>query len=173
VLEGADVTRVKDAGGQLIVAPNFDADVVHAAKVAGLVALPGVMTPSEGFAALKAGADGLKLFPAEIIPPAIFKAWRAYFRLIACCSRSAVSASTISKPMRKRARRATHRFRAFQARPGGCGNRAPGARAGCGRKGLIFRPFWPILLVQGSWPLVRQLSHGGFSLLGWRKPRCA
>lgn len=79
VLEAADVTRVKDAGGQLIVAPNFDADVVRAAKAAGLVALPGVMTPSEGFAALKAGADGLKLFPAEIIPPAVFKAWRAVF----------------------------------------------------------------------------------------------
>jgi 2-dehydro-3-deoxyphosphogalactonate aldolase len=79
VLEPADVARVKDAGGQLIVAPNFDADVVRAAKAAGLVALPGVMTPSEGFAALKAGADGLKLFPAEIIPPAVFKAWRAVF----------------------------------------------------------------------------------------------
>jgi 2-dehydro-3-deoxyphosphogalactonate aldolase len=79
VLEAADVTRVKDAGGELIVAPNFDADIVRAANAAGLVALPGVMTPSEGFAALKAGADGLKLFPAEIIPPAVFKAWRAVF----------------------------------------------------------------------------------------------
>jgi 2-dehydro-3-deoxyphosphogalactonate aldolase len=79
VLEAADVARVKDAGGQLIVAPNFDVDVVRTAKVAGLVALPGVMTPSEGFAALKAGVDGLKLFPAEIIPPAVFKAWRAVF----------------------------------------------------------------------------------------------
>jgi 2-dehydro-3-deoxyphosphogalactonate aldolase len=79
VLETPDVARVKDAGGQLIVAPNFDADVVRASKAAGLVALPGVMTPSEGFAALKAGADGLKLFPAEIIPPAVFKAWRAVF----------------------------------------------------------------------------------------------
>jgi 2-dehydro-3-deoxyphosphogalactonate aldolase len=79
VLEPADVARVKDAGGQLIVAPNFDADVVRAARAAGLVALPGVMTPSEAFAALKAGADGLKLFPAEIIPPAVFKAWRAVF----------------------------------------------------------------------------------------------
>jgi 2-dehydro-3-deoxyphosphogalactonate aldolase len=79
VLETPDVARVKDAGGQLIVAPNFDLDVVRAAKAAGLVALPGVMTPSEGFAALKAGADGLKLFPAEIIPPAVFKAWRAVF----------------------------------------------------------------------------------------------
>jgi 2-dehydro-3-deoxyphosphogalactonate aldolase len=79
VLETPDVARVKDAGGELIVAPNFDSDVVRAAKTAGLVALPGVMTPSEGFAALKAGADGLKLFPAEIIPPTVFKAWRAVF----------------------------------------------------------------------------------------------
>jgi 2-dehydro-3-deoxyphosphogalactonate aldolase len=79
VLETADVKRVADAGGRLIVAPNFDADVVRTAKAAGLAALPGVMTPSEGFAALKAGADGLKLFPAEIIPPAVFRAWRAVF----------------------------------------------------------------------------------------------
>jgi 2-dehydro-3-deoxyphosphogalactonate aldolase len=79
VLEVADVARVKDANGRLIVAPNFDPDVVRAAKAAGLQTLPGVLTPSEGFAALKAGADALKLFPAEIIPPAVFKAWRAVF----------------------------------------------------------------------------------------------
>jgi 2-dehydro-3-deoxyphosphogalactonate aldolase len=79
VLDADDVARVKEAGGRLVVAPNFDADVVRAAKAAGLASLPGVMTPSEGFAALKAGADGLKLFPAEIIPPAVFKAWRAVF----------------------------------------------------------------------------------------------
>ncbi len=79
VLEAADAARVADAGGKLVVAPNFDADVVRAAKAAGLASLPGVMTPSEGFAALQAGADGLKLFPAEIIPPAVFKAWRAVF----------------------------------------------------------------------------------------------
>src|SRR3954470_6679744 len=79
VLEPGDVVRIKDAGGQLVVAPNFDADVVGAAKAAGPVELPGVMTPSEGFAPLKAGADGLKLFPAEVIPPTVFKAWRAVF----------------------------------------------------------------------------------------------
>jgi 2-dehydro-3-deoxyphosphogalactonate aldolase len=79
VLETGEVARVAAAGGRLVVAPNFDADVVRAAKAARLAALPGVMTPSEGFAALKAGADGLKLFPAEIIPPAVFKAWRAVF----------------------------------------------------------------------------------------------
>src|SRR5215207_5801193 len=79
VLEADDVARVKDAGGRLIVAPNFDADVVRAAREAQLASLPGVMTPSEGFAALKAGADGLKLFPSEVIPPPVFKAWRAVF----------------------------------------------------------------------------------------------
>src|ERR1700752_150787 len=79
VLTAPDVARVKEAGGRLIVAPNFDADVMRAAKAAGLTALPGVMTPSEGFAARKAGADALKLFPAEIIPPVVFKAWRAVF----------------------------------------------------------------------------------------------
>jgi 2-dehydro-3-deoxyphosphogalactonate aldolase len=79
VLEAADVTRVKEAGGRLVVAPNFDADVVRGAKAAGLQTLPGVMTPSEGFAALNTCADALKLFPAEIIPPAVFRAWRAVF----------------------------------------------------------------------------------------------
>jgi len=79
VLDRADVARVSAAGGRLVVAPNFDADVVRATKAAGLASLPGVMTPSEGFAALTAGTDGLKLFPAEIIPPAVFKAWRAVF----------------------------------------------------------------------------------------------
>lgn len=79
VLTAADVARVREADGRLIVAPNFDAEVVRTAKAAGLVALPGVMTPSEGFAARKAGADALKLFPAEIIPPVVFKAWRAVF----------------------------------------------------------------------------------------------
>ena len=79
VLDRADVARVAAANGRLIVAPNFDAEVVRAARDAGLSTLPGVMTPSEGFAALKAGADGLKLFPAEILPPSVFTAWRAVF----------------------------------------------------------------------------------------------
>jgi 2-dehydro-3-deoxyphosphogalactonate aldolase len=72
-----DVAAVADAGGDLIVAPNMDADVIRAAKARGLIALPGVATPTEAFAALKAGADGLKAFPAEMIPPHVVKAWRA------------------------------------------------------------------------------------------------
>jgi 2-dehydro-3-deoxyphosphogalactonate aldolase len=60
-----------------MVAPNFDPLVIAAAEAHGMATLPGVATPSEAFAALKAGADGLKLFPAELLPPAAIKAWRA------------------------------------------------------------------------------------------------
>jgi len=72
-----EVRAVQDAGGRLIVSPHFDARVVETAARLGLVALPGVMTPSEAFAALDAGATGLKLFPAEMIPPGAVKALRA------------------------------------------------------------------------------------------------
>jgi 2-dehydro-3-deoxyphosphogalactonate aldolase len=67
VLSAADVRRSSDAGADYIVAPNFDPEVVAAAAEVGLPMVPGVMTPSEAFAALAAGAWGLKLFPAEII----------------------------------------------------------------------------------------------------------
>ncbi|MFM9842036.1 MAG: 2-dehydro-3-deoxy-6-phosphogalactonate aldolase [Dongiaceae bacterium] len=77
VLDPADVQRVKDAGGRLIVMPHGDPAVIKAAKAAGMFCIPGVATPSEAFAALAAGADALKLFPAETLPPAAVKAWRA------------------------------------------------------------------------------------------------
>jgi 2-dehydro-3-deoxyphosphogalactonate aldolase len=77
VLTPQQVREVHAAGGQLIVSPNFDAAVVTEAVRLGLVCLPGVMTPSEAFAALAAGADGLKLFPAEMVSPAVVKAMRA------------------------------------------------------------------------------------------------
>jgi 2-dehydro-3-deoxyphosphogalactonate aldolase len=64
VLTPEDVREVADAGGRLIVSPNFDADVVAETKRLGLLSFPGVLTPSECFAALKARADGLKIFPA-------------------------------------------------------------------------------------------------------------
>lgn len=64
VLTPAQVAAVSHAGGRLIVSPNFDADVVAATKEAGLASFPGVFTASECFSALKAGADGLKIFPA-------------------------------------------------------------------------------------------------------------
>ncbi len=77
VLTLKEVDAVQAAGGQLIVSPNFNPDVVRHAVRLGMVCLPGVMTPSEAFAALDAGAAGLKLFPAEMIPPAAVKALRA------------------------------------------------------------------------------------------------
>lgn len=77
VLSAADVQAVADAGGTLIVSPNADAAVIHATLAAGLVSCPGVATPTEGFAARAAGADVLKLFPAEQMPPPVVKAWRA------------------------------------------------------------------------------------------------
>ncbi|WP_395058594.1 2-dehydro-3-deoxy-6-phosphogalactonate aldolase [Polaromonas sp.] len=77
VLSADQVRNVHAAGGQLVVAPNFDAGVVREAVRLGMVCLPGVMTATEAFAALQAGATGLKLFPAEMITPAVVKALRA------------------------------------------------------------------------------------------------
>jgi 2-dehydro-3-deoxyphosphogalactonate aldolase len=77
VLTGDDVAAVAATGAGLIVAPNCDPAVIRAAKVSGLSCLPGVATPSEAFTALAAGADALKAFPAEALPPAVIKAWRA------------------------------------------------------------------------------------------------
>jgi 2-dehydro-3-deoxyphosphogalactonate aldolase len=74
VLDPADCARIAEAGGRLIVTPHADPEVVRAAKAAGMVAVPGFMTPAEAFALLKAGADGLKLFPAEAASPAVVKA---------------------------------------------------------------------------------------------------
>jgi len=77
VLSVADVEAVAGAGGDLVVTPNANAPVIARARALGLICLPGVATPTEAFAALEAGADGLKAFPAEMIGPAIVKAWRA------------------------------------------------------------------------------------------------
>jgi len=77
VLDPANVKKVADAGGRLIVMPHADVAVIRAAKDAGLYCVPGVATPTEAFAALAAGADALKLFPAEQASPAVLKAWRA------------------------------------------------------------------------------------------------
>jgi 2-dehydro-3-deoxyphosphogalactonate aldolase len=77
VLSPDDVTQVHAAGGRLIVMPHADLAVIREAKRQGLVCVPGVATPTEAFAALAAGADGLKMFPAEQFSPAVLKAWRA------------------------------------------------------------------------------------------------
>jgi len=77
VLSASAVRDVHAAGAELVVAPNFDRDVVGEAVELGIAALPGVLSASEAFAALAAGAVGLKLFPAEMIPPPAVKALRA------------------------------------------------------------------------------------------------
>lgn len=77
VLTVQQVREVHAAGGQLIVSPNYNEAVVREAVRREMVCLPGVVTPSEAFAALAAGAHGLKLFPAEMISPAVVKALRA------------------------------------------------------------------------------------------------
>ena len=77
VLMRGAVDTAASAGAQLIVAPNADPAVIEAALSLGLSVLPGVATPTEAFAALSLGATGLKLFPAEGIPPEVVRAWRS------------------------------------------------------------------------------------------------
>ncbi len=73
VLDRADVRRVADAGGRIIVSPDTNAEVIAAAAAAGMVSTPGYFTPSEGFAAIRAGATALKLFPAEAATPTVLE----------------------------------------------------------------------------------------------------
>ena len=77
VLTAAEVSDVAATGAKLMIAPNCAPPVIAAARAHDLIALPGVATPTEAFAALAAGADGLKMFPGELLPPAAVKAWRA------------------------------------------------------------------------------------------------
>ncbi|MEA3059826.1 MAG: 2-dehydro-3-deoxyphosphogalactonate aldolase [Sphingomonadales bacterium] len=73
VLKAEDVDRVRQAGARLVVSPDTNPGVISAAAAAGLVASPGYFTPSEAFAAIRAGATALKLFPAEAATPAVLK----------------------------------------------------------------------------------------------------
>jgi 2-dehydro-3-deoxyphosphogalactonate aldolase len=77
VLSATQVREVASAGGQIIVMPHSDPCVIRAAKEAGLICTPGVVTPTEAFVALAAGADALKLFPAELVSPAVLAAMRS------------------------------------------------------------------------------------------------
>ena len=77
VLKPHQVSDVRASGGQIIVSPNCNRDVIAATRSEGLVSCPGYFTPSEGFAALDAGATALKLFPAEGASPSVLKAQRA------------------------------------------------------------------------------------------------
>jgi 2-dehydro-3-deoxyphosphogalactonate aldolase len=80
VIEPAACADIRAAGGQIVVMPHSDPAVIRAAKAAGLACTPGVATPTEAFAALAAGADALKMFPAEQLGVAALKAWRAVLR---------------------------------------------------------------------------------------------
>lgn len=77
VLTTAEVQSAADAGSRLIVSPNFNPAVVARTKELGMISVPGIMTPTEAFAALEAGADWLKLFPGEIVSPQAVRALRA------------------------------------------------------------------------------------------------
>lgn len=77
VRRAAEVDAIADAGGRLIVMPHADAAVVRRAKERGLLAVPGFFTPAEAFQMIDAGADGLKLFPAEAASPAVLRSLRA------------------------------------------------------------------------------------------------
>ncbi len=77
VLTPDQVRAVRDAGGRMVLSPNCDADVIRATVAAGMASFPGVMTPTEAFVALAAGATGLKLFPGELIGPKGLRAMRA------------------------------------------------------------------------------------------------
>jgi 2-dehydro-3-deoxyphosphogalactonate aldolase len=79
VLDPVEVVRVDDAGGRLIVTPSAEPAVVAACRVRGLVSVPGFATPTEGLRMIHAGADALKLFPAEGNPPEVVKAMMAVF----------------------------------------------------------------------------------------------
>ena len=80
VLQSGDIGAVASAGGRLIVMPHADPSLIRQVDHLGLFCIPGVATPSEAFAALDAGADALKMFPAEAMPPSVVKAWRAVIR---------------------------------------------------------------------------------------------
>ena len=77
VLTPEDVDRVRDAGGQIVISPNTNRDVIRRTREAGLVSLPGCLTPTEAFTALEAGAHAVKLFPGELVTPSIARAMAA------------------------------------------------------------------------------------------------
>ena len=77
VLDTGAVRSLAGIGARLVVAPNCNVPVIEAAVASGMIALPGVLTPTEMFAAIAAGAHGLKIFPAELVPPPAVKAVRA------------------------------------------------------------------------------------------------
>nr|WP_315476997.1 2-dehydro-3-deoxy-6-phosphogalactonate aldolase [uncultured Undibacterium sp.] len=85
VMTPDQVAAVHQAGGRLIVMPHADTAVIRAAKALNMLCTPGVATLTEAFAALHAGADALKLFPSESVPPSVLKAWRSVLPATTVC----------------------------------------------------------------------------------------
>jgi 2-dehydro-3-deoxyphosphogalactonate aldolase len=85
VMSEMQVEQVYQAGGRLIVMPHADVEVISAAKRRGMICTPGVATLTEAFSALTHGADALKLFPAESVPPSVLKAWRSVLPAATLC----------------------------------------------------------------------------------------
>ncbi len=79
VTSPAQVAEIAATGAKLLVMPHADVVVIRAAKAAGMICIPGILSPTEGFAALAAGADALKLFPAELAGPPVLRAMRSVF----------------------------------------------------------------------------------------------
>ena len=77
VVTTEQVDAVRQAGAEFVVSPNTNPAVIRATKACGMISLPGFATPSEAFSALDAGADGLKLFPAEAAPPSVLRALKS------------------------------------------------------------------------------------------------
>ena len=98
VLDAEQVARVAEAGGRMVLSPNCDPEVIRATRAAGLESYPGVMTPTEAFAALAAGATALKLFPGEVIGPRGLRAMRAVLpQGTGCWAVGGVSVETMSE----------------------------------------------------------------------------
>ncbi|MCM8543435.1 MAG: 2-dehydro-3-deoxy-6-phosphogalactonate aldolase [Lentisphaeraceae bacterium] len=74
VITKEDVSKLKNAGGEIVVSPNMNPEVISYTKELGMLSYPGVMTVSECFAAIEAGADGLKVFPADVVGMGFIKA---------------------------------------------------------------------------------------------------
>lgn len=96
VLTPEQVAQVAQAGGRMVLSPNCNAAVIAATRAAGMDSFPGIMTPSEAFVALEAGATGLKLFPGDLIGPAGLRAMRAVLpQGTDCWAVGGVSAATM------------------------------------------------------------------------------
>ena len=93
----AQLHELTDCGGRLMVTPHGDTALIRAAKALNLYALPGVATPTEGFAAIDAGADGLKIFPADTLAPSTVRAWRTVMGDTVLCPTGGIDPDAMKK----------------------------------------------------------------------------